>query len=357
MKDKFKFAVVDTSPNRIPQFKETLNARGYVNYGPDNMTPDFYRMLSTESATLHSVIQATVTYICGNGVVAGEKADRWKDRVNRKGQTLNDLVSCLAQDYLTYGGYAFQIIYSKLLTVAELIPLPFGNTRVSENGEKVYYCQKWGVYTNKTVKEYDAYNREKIDPENPTQIYWFKGNARTYYPLPPYFGAQRDCLAEIEASKLQLNELSNGLAPKSIITFGNASMMTDDEKRDIEKAIREKFTGTEASTFMVYFNEEGQADLRVDSIKTENDTERFIKLKESTQENIFTAMRCPPQLLGKYPNDGNKGFSKVEYLECFEIYNRTVVKGYQTTLLRSLREVLATPDIKILPFSLDQQEE
>lgn len=356
VQERMLFSVVDTGSASLPKYTENQNSKGFVNYGSDNKFPEFPKMLATESATVASIIKGTVRYICGNGIHTS--VPRWEGSVNRKGDDLNDIVEALATDLMIYGGFALQVIYSKLGSVAELFALDFARCRTDESGRKVYYAKRrWGSYTQ-DYDVYDAFDRDHIDPEKMTQIYYCNGNVRTVYPRPSWEGCFRDALSEIEASKLALSQLENGLVAKTVITLPNdASNLTPDEKKLVEQAIRDKFTGVGPgkSSFMIFWREEGMQDLKVDSITTEDDTARYTELKKASRENIFVSFQCTPELMG-LPRE-NQGFDTSQVMDEFKLYEKTVVGPAQKKILKVLRKVTEAQDLNILPFSLDELKE
>lgn len=354
---KLSFSIVDSNSIKIPTYEENTNTKSYVMWGPDNSFPQFVNMLYSESATVRAVIDGSALYICGNGVSINEGAAKFTDAVNREGQTMNDICEQLATDLMKLNGFAIQVIYNKLGEIVELYALDMTRIRISADGKKVYYAKKWGQYTGK-YKEYSAFDRAHIDPENRTQIYYYKGGARTVYPRPVWEGAFRDILAEIDASKYVLNSMANGLAAKSIITLPNVSgLLTDEEKSAVEKAIKTKFTGPDAdSSFFLYWKDNEGAEIKVDTIKQEDESDKFINLKKAARENIFTAFRCSPNIFG-LSNDNAGVFSKDNYKDAFELYNKTQIKPRQKKIERAFDTILGGKDtIKFLPFDIDNNE-
>lgn len=353
-KQTMKFSIVDIDSVRVPEYSENTSGK-YVYWGENNDFPVFISSLYQGSATLRAVIDGTVNYILGNGVNVNETAAKWSERVNERGEDINDIVEQLGFDLLKFNGFAIQVIYNRLGEVAEIYALDFGRCRVSPDGRKVFYAKKWGQYTGK-YKEYDVFDRRNIDPSNPTQIYYYKGAARTAYPKPFWEAAFDDCLAEIAASKYTLNNMANGLTAKTVITLPNTSgNLTEDDKRAIEKSIKTKWCGPNAeSSFFLYFMEEEGQEIKVDSIQTQDESEKFDKIRSSARENIFIAFRATPSLFG-LPNKNN-GFTQQEFAEAFALYQRTQVSVYQKKIERALSKVLGVErPIDILPFNLDDK--
>ena len=354
-KKVLKFSIVDSDAVRIPEYTENTSGR-YVSFGVNNDFPVFINGLYTGSATLRAIIDGTVNFILGNGVSVNDSAAKWSEKVNRDGEDFSDLIEKLGTDLLKFNGMAVQVIYNQLGEVVELYALDFGRCRVSSDGKKVYYATRWGQYTSK-YKEYDRFDRSRIDPSNPTQIFFYKGASRRAYPMPTWESAFRDCMAEIASSKYVLNNMANGLAAKTIITLPNTTgQLTEDEKKGVEKAIKEKFTGPDAdSSFFLYFKEQEGEDLKVDTIQVQDESDKFDKIRTSARDNIFIAFRATPSLFG-LPNKNN-GFTQQEFAEAFALYQRTQVSVYQKKIERVLEKILGVKDpITILPFNLDDTQ-
>lgn len=349
-----KFSVVESNRVRIPDYEENTNTKTYVYYGADNNFPAFINLLYKESATIRAIIDGSVNYVCGNGIDIPDEGAKWRDTINRRGETVEDLIQQLGTDYYKFRGYAIQVIYNGLGAISELYALDFGRCRVSPDGKKIYYAKKWGQWTGK-YECYDAFG-SPLDVKKPTQIYYFKDGARTCYPMPFWEGCFRDGLAEISASKYVLNNLANGLAAKTVITLPNTSgVLTEDEKKAVEKSIKERWTGPDAdSSFFLYWKQEEGEDLKVDSIQTQDESDKFAKIKASARENIFTAFRATPNLFGL--QNESKGFSKEEFIECFALYQRTQIQPIQKKIERSLKRVTGA-DFTILPFNLDKYQQ
>ncbi len=352
---KHTFSVVDTDRNFVIDYDENqTNGKTFVNWGVDNRLPQHLTFLGRNSATLSAILNSTVGYICGNGVNVSDDASKWKESVNRRGETWEDIIAQAGYDLLLLGGFALQIVYSKLGTVAEVYALDFSRCRSNYNNTKIFYAPKWGTWTSK-YEEYDAFDREHIG-ESYTQIYYYKGTSRRVYPNIPWEGAVNDARTEVEAGNLQLNEMANGLSAKTIITLPDAGL-TDPEKDEVEEAIKTKFAGSNAtSSFFVAWKQEDGGEVKIDSIKTEDDSNKFITIKKSARENLFIAYRCNPVLVGL--NTERSNFNRTEFAEAFALYQRTVVSGYQRRLEKAINTIIAVPNgVQIIPFTLEREED
>lgn len=340
MKDKLNFSAIELEQNVVPEPKE-INRSGYdyISWGPGNRFPQELYDLYVNSAILQSVINGTADYVFGGGIVSAF------DVINSKYETLEDIIKKCVFDYLIFGGYAVQLLY-KGGKVEEMYWLDFQKVRKSEDETKVYYCDDWGKYNKKCLE----YNMWKPGISKGTCIYYFKGHkTRGVYPLPIYIGALKSVKISTEISNFHLNNIVKGFASNAIISFNNGEP-SEDTKAAIEESFKKKFCGTDnAGSFMLLFNESKDNACEIAKIQDDKFDEKYDALSKSVKEDIFIAFRATPTLFG-LPNENN-GFSKQEYLESFELYNKTVVQPIQTDVERSFKSFGFV--IKFKEFKLD----
>ena len=353
-----QLSVIDTQKKySIPDYSESVyGGSQIVSYGRDNDLPILLRNCYRGSATLKSVIDGFIPYILGEDIKINEKIAKWKV-VNSKGMTMRQFLAAIGLDLLIYGGYCYQVVYSKLGTISELYPLDFGRARTNESGTKIYYSKKaWTKFGTKS-KEFDRFDPDKRPAE---AIYYFKGDfTKNVYPLPTWYGALYDVLTEIECSKYSLNSVSNGFSARYIVNLPNAANLTKEQKDLINKEIKEKFTGVETeSNFMLYFAN-GDKAITVSKVESDDATDRYIAIKDNCRSNIYTALRCSPMLMGLYQGTG---WATSEYSDSFKIFNRTVIKPLQDTLIEGLDQVFekqlnGEDAVEIIPFEIKVENE
>ena len=324
----------------MPDAKEVVRSGyDYVSWGKDNKYPQDLYYLYENSAILQSVINGTADYVFGGGVISAF------DVVNDKMETLEDVVKKCVFDLLIFGGFAVQLMYKGGKAEA-VYWLDFQKVRKSEDERKVYYCDEWGKY-NKKCLEYNAWTP---DTDKGTCIYYYKGHkTRGIYPVPTYVGALKSVKISTEISNFHLNNIVKGFASNAIISFNNGEP-DDDTKARIEKDVKEKFCGTEnAGSFLLLFNESKDNACEIAKIQDDKFDQKYEALSKSVKEDIFIAFRATPTLFG-LPNENN-GFSKQEYLESFELYNKTVVIPMQNDVERAFKSIGFV--IKFKTFQLD----
>ena len=340
MKDKLSFSVFELEKTEMPDGKETVRSGyDYVSWGKDNRFPnDLYDMYQN-SAILQSVINGTADYVFGSGVISAF------DVINDKYETLEDVVKRCVFDLLIFGGFAIQLMY-KGGKVEAMYWLDFQKCRKSEDEKKVYYSDDWGKYAKKALE----YNAWTPDTDKGTCIFYYKGHkTRGIYPVPMYIGALKSVKISTEISNFHLNNITKGFASNAVISFNNGEP-DEDTKARIEKDVKEKFCGTDnAGSFLLLFNDSKDNACEIAKIQDDKFDLKYDALAKSVKEDIFIAFRATPTLFG-LPNENN-GFSKQEYLESFELYNKTVVVPLQKDVERAFKSIGFV--IKFKTFKLD----
>lgn len=346
-----KLSVIETEQKYYFDTTETTYGGGdaIVSWGVDNNIPTLLTNCYEGSATLKATIDMSVNYVIGDNVSVSDDAKIFQDKVNRRGQTMKDLIEHLAADFWTYGNFCFQVIFNKMGNPVELYPIDVTKCRLNENGTKVFYSKKkWTKYQTKS-ETFGRYGRVKFDPEHPTMMFFYNGTGiRRTYNKAPWSSALDDVLTEIESSKYALNAVSNGFAAKYLLTFPEQNL-TNEQKQAVEDGIKTKFSGPDAkSDIMLYWGDSNS--IKVDKIEADNSPERWAEVKKTSRENIFTAMRMSPLLCGLAAE--NTGFSTQEFSDSFKLYERTVARPARETIVKCVEDVIGRNTISVVPFSI-----
>lgn len=329
--DKFNFAVIENRTKILPVLKETKMAgRKYIGYGEDNKYPDYLFSLYENSTILQSIINGIVDYAVGQGV----EGLLLSDKVNRDGETWDDILKNIVLDFKVTGGFAVNVLRDHNGTVSELYWVNVSDVRLSEDGKTAFYSDNingWGAKPQE-VPVFDPSQRQ------PSSIFYYKGASRGLYPVPSWSGAVKAVETSCEISNYHLNSILNNFAPSAIISFNNG-VPDAEQQKDIEQRINKKFVGSDnANRFILSFSDNGDNATTVQRIDSDTADQKFHTLKESITEEIFIAFRATPALFGMNPE--NTGFSKQEFLESFALFSKTVIKPIQKTLNKCFSKIL-----------------
>ncbi len=335
----------------IPDSEEIrANGRNYISWGLNNDFPQYLKVLLDNNSLLQTITEGISQYVSGNSVnclsegVLGSKVK------------FNKLIQKCMQDRLIYGGFAIQVIYNPLGEISNLKHVAFERLRIGDNEATASYYKYWGVYgkrytsgLNKAIT-YPLFGKTK-GPKT-SEIFYYNQDSSDIYPKSPINGCLRSIETSNEVSNFHYHAIKNNFAVSAIINFNNG-IPTENEKKAINDKLSEAFTGTNnASRFLVSFNESSDNATTLDRLASDDFDKRYEALDKSVRDNIFVNFRCSGILFG-LPEE-NRGFSKAEYTEAFELFNSTVVKSYQIEITEAFSDLGI--EIEIEPFTLNTIE-
>lgn len=347
-------AIDKTYVQSIPEPTEYTYGRSYVYWGANNQYPEYIEGLFNDCNTLRTIIVGTADYVQGDDVeFINSKFTR---EVNKKGMQARELVKLLATDYLKLGGFAFQVIRDKDGNVNELYWLDFRYVRTSKDGNVIYYSEDFGKRYARSSKviEFPAFIPEGKKVES--SVVYFKNEKSHIYPSPVYVGAIKACEIERNIDEYHLSSLLNGFAASYWISFNNG-IPSDEEKAQLERDIEQKFAGaSNAGSFMMSFANGKENGVEITKLEASDFGDKYQAAADRARQQIFTAFRAQPCLFGLVA-DQAKGFSKIEYNEAFELYNRTVVRSIQRLICDEMDKVMGQKEVlKITPFALEDNK-
>lgn len=347
MKDNIQLAAINPvlESNIVKPTESKRQGSDMISWGDNNRYPIYLWDLYQNVATLQSAINSTVDYINGNEISCTISGF---EQVNKKGETISDIVRKISLDKMIFGGFALQIIRNKLGQVSEIYALDFLRVRSNKDNTIFYYAEDWSQYRVKSIK-YPAFSKGDT---NPSSIYYNKGNiTRGVYPIPVYGAAVLACETEKAINEFHLNNVNNNFSGSCIINFNNGQP-TDEVKDEIERSINEKFSGYQnAGRTIISFNDSKDSATTIERLDSDDFDAKYQSLSEHTKDQIFTAFRINKNLLGL--NADNIGFSSQEFNDAFRLFNKTVVKPIQKEIVGCFDKIFGQKDsVVITPFSL-----
>jgi hypothetical protein len=345
----------------LPEIKE-VRGKDYIYYGGDNLFPQSLIKLYDTSAMHHTCVDAITAGIVGDGIeTIGE------EYINQKGETIDEIYEKISLDYVLYGGYAVNVIWSKDRTkISEIYHLPFANVRSGKPNEEdvveeYMYSSDWSYLRKNPYITYRAFDATDNKGDNASQIYYCYGYTpgNDVTPLPQYIAALNDISLDAQVSRFHANNIANGLAPSMFIAFRNGTP-TPEERTNVYKEIEKTFTGTEnAGRFFLSFSEPDKVP-EVTPIDSAND-DYYLLLEERISSRILTAHRITsPLLLGIKDSAGfssNAEEIKVSYAH----FEGTVVEPKRKKILSTFGYMLRLAGyniaLKVRPNKLVNEEQ
>jgi len=332
-KSKFVFYNDPISTYTVPVFEKDKN-KDYVNYGQDNAYPQYLVDLFNRSAKHNAILTAKQKYTYGRGLKIKEglvtdqaiKAQAFLVRPNSF-ETLSDIFNKTVLDKRLYGGYALQIVWSKLSgKVAQVYHMDFAKIRSNVDNTSFYYSDNWADYRPK-VTEFEAFNPEKREGVQILYYREYRPNLSTY-PLPDYIGAIPYIESDVEVANFHRANLQNNFFFGGILNFNNG-IPTDEEQRALVRRINNKHGSTDnAGRWIINFSDGSDKAPNVISLQPSELDKQFDILNDTIQQEIFVAHRVTSPIFMGIRVEGQLG-GRNEMVDAFKLFEQNEIKPDQ----------------------------
>ena len=295
------------------------------NWGLDNLYPNTLEYLVNASVTAKNAIDKSSKAIFGKGVKSGHQI------VNKKGQSLNDVIRTASREYVKHNNAFIWVAYNLLGEVSEIEIVPSKNVRVGKRDDKDY-SGKYLIYSNwdgaqgridrNAIKTVDRFNlNEEIiqsQIEKAGGINKYNGQLLHLqkYQNEIYSLADADCVindmvSEIQASEFRQKGSTDGfLNTKLLVT----KPFNSPEDKNIFLNNLDAVRGSKnANSVILLESPDASSDLNeqinLQDLTSEHNDALFEYSEKQTEKNIAKAFNVPLALIN--PSDsgifGNSG--------------------------------------------------
>ena len=340
----------------------------WMNYGIDNLYPQFIIEMWNKSAILRTGLLAKITAVKGNGLEALEPGNEDLLENANPEESWNDIWAKVVMDFEIFGGYALNVIWNNAGTeIAEIYHVDFSKVRsgcLDKDSDRVEYywvSSDWGRYKKPEWKPraYHKYN-PALATEFPSQILYFFEHSpgQIYYGLPDWIAGGTDVMSDVEISSYHCSHLKQGLTPSMIINMNNGDPGPI-ERQAIFEEIASSFSGTEnAGKFFLSFNQSKETQTEVQSIMPVGD-DYYINLESRISSRVLSALRITnPKICGLYLDNGGgiKNSTKDEMIIDYELFKQQVVIPDEKLLIKTMNKIFnkmgGVGKLQVIPISL-----
>lgn len=321
-------------------YAERPSNQGYVNYGDDNLFPQYLIDLYKSSAT-HNALCTSIAYmIFGDGV----QADTLEARLKIQEWGLDDEVRKACLDLKIQGGFALEVVYSiDRTTITKVRHCPFENVRSGEVNEDekcefYYYSKDW------SDKRHEPEVVKAFDPEQaveyPVQILYVKpfSPGSYYYPKPDYIGSVNYIELDKEIGVYHINNIKNGMAPSFHLAFKNGTP-SQEERRKIRNDVERQLAGaTNAGKFIMTFSDQPDRKPDFDPFPLSDADKQYQFLSEEVVAKIMVGHRVTSPMMFGVMAPGKLG-GGLELKTAEEIFSDDVIAPYQMIVTRTLESI------------------
>jgi hypothetical protein len=352
-KNKFFYRFDKIFDPSVPTALESKGPEGkWINYGIDNLYPQFVTELYAKSAINRTALLSKKIAVAGNGLVPEDPNEKDLLEYANPEQSWQELWSNIVLDYEIYNGFCLNVVWSNDGTqVAAIYHVDFNKVRsgnLDKDSDRVEYYWVSTDWSRFKKPEYKPRAYHRYDPnaakEFPSQLLYFFEHepAQVHYPLPSYSGAMTDICTDIEVSSYHLSHLKQGLTPSMIINL-NQGDPGDIQREAIYQNIADAYSGTQsAGRFFLSFNQSKDTETTIQTIQPVGD-DYYIQLEQRITTRILSGHRITsPKITGIYELAGGGGIknsTKDELLIEYELFKQQVVIPDTRTLLKPVNRL------------------
>lgn len=349
--------------NIVSSKEKKTPGKDFIEWGDNNLYPEYLQDLYENVATLKSIIDGCVDYIVGDDVTILPLRPGKDGIMNMKGDTIVEQVRDIAMNNEKFGGFALQVIRGKDGKPSEVYSIDLRFLRSNKECDVFYYCEDWKKKGAKKVVVYPKFMSnisekwmtmsDEEKNRHASSILFVKDVRTQTYPSPKYAASVKSCEIERCIDDFHLNAINNGFSGSYIINFNNG-VPSPEIREEIEDNFNEKFAGHQnAGRIGFCWNQSKATATSLEQIKVEDFGEKYKSLETSARQRIFTAFKANPNLFG-IPTE-NLGFSSEEYDSAFRLFNRTQIRPIQRKIADAYDKIYGQNGVlTIVPFSMDE---
>jgi len=352
---KTNIRVIRNEQLAIPALIEVANRReDWINYGSDNMYPNYLLSLLEKSAIHKSIQTGKQDMVMGDGLKIVDEnlttdqlliVNKFLSSPNPT-ETIEDITYKIALDLIIYGAYALNIIWSKdRQTIAEIYHIDYGKLRIGKPDEDgkithYYYSNDWEQYKKEPYQPTKIAAFSLDERQEASQIYICKeyNPAAPWYAKPQYSAAIPYVEIDFEIGMYHLNNIQNQLSPNYLLQL-NTGIPEEEEQDEMYRQIKSELTGHKGHKFMLTFgNGQDQAPTFIPVATTDSD-KQFLILNEAVLQALCTANKITSPMLLGIKTPGQLG-GRSELVDAYDLYYATVINKLQKHIIKVYQKIL-----------------
>ena len=353
-KKNYNMSVVDLSHYNIPHIYEKDN-KDYISFGVDNLYPQYLIELFTGSGINSAIVKGVASMVAGDqqdtcqgldvvdkDELEGDQKEQYLKFSKLLKRGSRNTIKNLAFDLKLFGTCYVNVIWNKTKTaIAEIKHIPAQYIRSGKadsygNVNEYYYSYDWSnerKHKPHIIKAFDSENRTEtsqllqIKEYNPQSF---------YYGIPDYVGGTDYIQLDMSIAELHLANIDNNFMPSCMVNFANG-IPTDEERQEVERKLNAKFSGSgNSGKLIITFNDGKETAPEIVPLNTGDNDDKYQFLSSEVSRKILTAHRVTSPLLFGVKGETGFGNNADELRDSYSLFNNTVVKVFQSTILEGL---------------------
>jgi capsid portal protein len=357
-KKKDNISVIHLAEYNLPTITEQNN-KDWIQFGDENLYPQYLLELYNGSSINNAIIKGVSSMIYGEGLDATDrdesdsKKESWLALNGLLHNSPKDTLKCLAFDLKLFGMCYVNTIWNRPRTkIVEFRHIPAQYMRSGKQDaygkvNEYYYSADWTNTRKNKPRYYKAFDLK--DRKDANQVLCIKDYSpgSHYYATPDYQGSTSYIQLDMEIAQFHLSNIKSGMFPSMAINMANG-IPTREERKTIERQINAKFGGSgNAGKILLTFNDGKDTAPEIVPINANDNSDSYQFLSTETTRKILTGHRCTSPLLFGVNGNSSFGNNADELRDSYSLFNNTVIKPFQNTLLDGLEPIFYANDIDL----------
>ena len=333
------FSNYDFIPD-IPTYIEKKNRGGFIDFGKDNLYPNYLMSLVNRSPLHNAIINLKASMIGRNGFINANWTPATINFINNSTNELDleEILAKISLDYVIFGGFCLNIRWSKDRSkIAEInyispldvrIAIPANNIEP----ESYYLSADWLNLKNNPAVKYPSFST--IDRAEASQILYYKEHrgSNNFYPIPEYLAGINMMETNYQINEWHLHNITQQFSPSMHINF-NYLPNSDEERDEIVKRLKLEYEGAKKSgNVIISFTDDATKKPTIEPIDLNDSDQKFIELKKDVLDGIISAHGLTDKKLLGLEISGELGGHKNELLESLSVFQAMYVTAKQRSI-------------------------
>lgn len=359
------FGSIELSRVEIPVLKETYNYK-FVNYGEDNLYPQYLANLSKTSALHRTLIENKSKLVCGSELYVNDiPLDDWIKtltgvtaiRVNNlfynTKYSLKDWIKRVSYDYQLFGAFTTEVIWdNEFEFIKAMKHIDCSKIRcapINKNGEidKYYYSREWSAWNMKVSDTIPIARFDMEDNQNMNQLIYKRDYYPnlTYYTEPSYIGGLTYINLDSELGLFNLSHIQNGMNPGLIFKIPYTFKSVEEKALFIGEFMKH-FRGARNNNNPLILSKNGEAEWNIEKVDLQNFDQQLIALGDFILQQLIFAHKVTNGALVGIQTSGKLGGTNAEELKfSSDQFNLFVIEPARLMIEEVLEDVLKTHNL------------
>jgi hypothetical protein len=348
---------------QVPIIEENLivNTRTpWVYYGLANLAPQELIKLYNSSPTHRAAIQSKWYGVRGEEIMLESGANDRLSMVNSLGDSLYDLWSKCALDFILYGAFAINIVWRRDRDMGfEMYYMDASKIRAEKSDlydrvHHYYYSADWAYPKKFVPRKLQAFD---YNSEEHSQVFYHTTHScgNNFYATPSYWGGSTAIATEVEIYNWWFNNICNNLQPSLFVSLNNGIPAPEEREQIFNNMTAKYGSSNNAGKLFLTFADSKEQAPEVTQIQPNSSDKMWLEMGGAVQQAILTSHQISsPELLGIITPGG---LGTPDHLEAQDHFQHLVIKPIQTEIKVVFEKLLLLRDkepaiIKVKQFDM-----